>query len=985
MIKKTLAGMLRFGGPAVLALVATVSAAQQQQLPFDPSMIDQLSPEQQQRAREVLGQGGSSAFSANSQGRFTDQTLPQPQVVRPGGARAYDDVLAGDCAGLGVSNDGSNDARQDSGDNAARYDYRSDASRGACRDRQRDLQSLDGDAGYGESRKLRPFGYDLFFGSPSTFAPVTEIPVPSEYVLGPGDNLRVQLFGNENANYSLLISRDGRINFPKLGPIDVAGLRFDDVKALIEDRVSREMIGVQASVTLGQLRSMRVFLLGDVNHPGSYLVSSLSTITNALFVGGGVNLVGSLRNIQLKRAGRVVQTLDLYDLLLHGDSSADLRLQPGDVVFVPPVGARVSVDGEVRRPAIYELRGEKSVDQILKMAGGVLASTNTSTAQIERYDRNQKRTLRQINLDRSVDLAMAVQDGDLVRVRKVAGPLDNNVRVVGAVKYPGNLEWSQGLLLSQVLASAQVTPSDLHREVYLPLGLIERTNPVSGVRDWMSFNLQATLAGTTAPLPMQRDDLVVVLTRKDVAYLYSTEVQEVASGDFSHVSTCPALKELQSLMNSERSIRFARAFSSESLHIEEEKRRKAEKLAEAGVLSGNDAQKSAGGGGLSQTSANAQSRNLDARSLQELEAYRREQMAARIRECPTVFRKLPRALPYLLEESVAVYGEVRRPGLYPVAPGTPADLLVDAAGGLTNESDPKNVEYVSYEEALKRGDSRYQVLSFASAATTSLTVSPGDVFNFKPIYIGQEVGKVKVAGAFRFPGSYGILRGEHLSELMKRAGGITSDAYPYGAIFTRESARKAEEDSYRRAASDLQEAIVTAITSGALKDAANAGPFLNTVVQKLQTAEPIGRVVTESDPAVLEAKPELDPVLEPGDAVFMPKRPISVTIIGQVLNPGTQAFSPGATLKQYVERAGGFTQAADESRVFVILPNGTAKRFQTSFWNYESEDVPPGSSIVVPRDAAPFNLLAFSERIFSVLSSLALTAAALATISHNGG
>ena len=179
---------------------------------------------------------------------------------------------------------------------------------------------------------LEPFGYALFTGGATTFAPATDIPVPADYVVGPGDSVRVQLFGNDNGNYSLLVGRDGQINFPKLGPVAVAGQRFDDVRKLLTDRVNRELIGVQASISLGELRSVRVFLTGDVRQPGSYTVSSLATITNLLFVGGGVTEVGSLRRIQLKRNGRLVQRLDLYALLLHGDSSGDARLLPGDVV-----------------------------------------------------------------------------------------------------------------------------------------------------------------------------------------------------------------------------------------------------------------------------------------------------------------------------------------------------------------------------------------------------------------------------------------------------------------------------------------------------------------------------------------------------------------------------------------------------------------------------------------------------------------------------
>ena len=193
---------------------------------------------------------------------------------------------------------------------------------------------------------LKPFGYDLFQRSPSTFAPVTNVPVPADYVVGAGDELAVQLYGNQNRSLILIVGRDGRINFPELGPINVGGQRFTAVQSEIESRVARQMIGVRASVSMGDTRSIRVFVLGDANRPGSYTISGLGTITSALFAAGGVKPIGSLRNIELKRQSTVVRRLDLYDMLIRGDTTDDTKLLQGDVIFIPPVGPTVGVDGE---------------------------------------------------------------------------------------------------------------------------------------------------------------------------------------------------------------------------------------------------------------------------------------------------------------------------------------------------------------------------------------------------------------------------------------------------------------------------------------------------------------------------------------------------------------------------------------------------------------------------------------------------------------
>jgi protein involved in polysaccharide export with SLBB domain len=267
---------------------------------------------------------------------------------------------------------------------------------------------------------LKQFGYDLFEGVPSTFAPVSDIQVPMDYIVGPGDTLVIQLYGNEPQTYELTVERDGRINFPKIGPIMVTGMTFDAARGTIEGRVAKQLIGSRVSVTMGDLRSIRVFVLGEAEKPGSYTVSGLSTMTNALFVSGGVKKIGSLRNIQLKRDGRLVSTLDLYDLLLHGDNSADHQLLPGDVIFIPPIGNTVAVFGSVRRPAIYELKTEKTVGQAIALAGGLSSASDAQRrSDHRRWRSDDPRGRRQA--EGSGNTADAREFREAVRLRISAG------------------------------------------------------------------------------------------------------------------------------------------------------------------------------------------------------------------------------------------------------------------------------------------------------------------------------------------------------------------------------------------------------------------------------------------------------------------------------------------------------------------------------------------------------------------------------------
>jgi polysaccharide biosynthesis/export protein len=359
-----------------------------------------------------------------------------------------------------------------------------------------------------DEEALKPFGYDLFEGEPSTFAPVSDIQVPADYIIGPGDTLVVQLYGNEPRTYELTVERDGRINFPKLGPVAVSNMTFDSARASIEDHVARQLIGTHVSVTMGALRSIRVFVLGDAEKPGSYTVSGLSTMTNALFVSGGVKKIGSLRNIQLKRDGRLITTLDLYDLLLHGDTSNDRHLLPGDVIFIPPIGPTVAVYGAVHRPAIYELKTETTVAQAIDLAGGTLPDADATLGQLERILPSQQRRMINVDLTAAAGRLTALDNGDKLRVPAIRPTLENSVKLSGYVFRPGAFAYQSGLRLTDVLHSfGEVRPeADLH---YI---MIRRVAPPELKTEVISADLTRALAAPHSaadPELRPRDEIIV--------------------------------------------------------------------------------------------------------------------------------------------------------------------------------------------------------------------------------------------------------------------------------------------------------------------------------------------------------------------------------------------------------------------------------------------------------------------------------------------
>lgn len=331
----------------------------------------------------------------------------------------------------------------------------------------RNTQVQAGDSG-GKTREnetkhqqgLKQYGYDLFAGAPTTFAPATDIPIPTDYVIGPGDTVKVQLYGKENAIYELMIDREGVLQFPDIGPLTVAGLSFQELKAYLNEIVAKQMIGVKASITMGALRSIRVFVLGEAYRPGSYTISALSTITNALFVSGGVTKVGSLRNIQLKRKGKTVGKIDLYDLLHRGDTSGDQRLQPGDVIFIPPIGKTAGVTGQVRRPAIYELKDEKTAVELIQLAGGYLPTAYPPASRVERINPKGQRTIVDLDLATVKGRSEPLKNGDVLEIFPVLGDIENAVMVSGHLYRPGGFAWKPGLRVSNIISSVhQMLPS----------------------------------------------------------------------------------------------------------------------------------------------------------------------------------------------------------------------------------------------------------------------------------------------------------------------------------------------------------------------------------------------------------------------------------------------------------------------------------------------------------------------------------------------
>ena len=334
---------------------------------------------------------------------------------------------------------------------------------------------------------LPMYGYELFRQAPDTFSPVNNIPVTPDYTIGPGDELLVHVWGQVEANQSVVVDRNGMINLPKVGQISVVGVRYQNLTAHLKSAIGRMFKNFELDVSLGKLRSIQVFVVGQAARPGNYTVSSLSTLVNAIFASGGPSAKGSMRHIQLKRSGKVLTEFDMYDLLLKGDKSKDVQLLSGDVIYIPTIGAMAAVAGSVNTPAIFELKDNETLASVLSLAGGLTNVAAGQKVRVERIYDHEVRKMDEFQLD-SVGLAKPLQDGDLVTVRSISAGFDNAVTLRGNVAglYAGRHPWKEGLRITDIIPNKAALLTDSY---WVRQNQSTQTNDI----DWFKQNQKTEL------------------------------------------------------------------------------------------------------------------------------------------------------------------------------------------------------------------------------------------------------------------------------------------------------------------------------------------------------------------------------------------------------------------------------------------------------------------------------------------------------------
>jgi protein involved in polysaccharide export with SLBB domain len=770
---------------------------------------------------------------------------------------------------------------------------------------------------------LPVYGDTLFRQVPSTFAPLREVNVTPDYVLGPGDQLLIRIWGQVNLNAQLTVDRTGSIYLSQVGEIHVAGLPYAQVRQHIHDAVGHIYKSFDLSVEMGQLRSIQVFVVGQARRPGTYTLSSLSTLVTALFATGGPSVQGSLRDIQLRRNGQTITHFDLYDLLILGDMSKDAQLLPGDVIFIPPVGAQVAVTGDVHVPAIYELKGATTVEEALRFAGGLSATASLLRASLERLDAQKDRTVLDIALQ-GPGLATPVQQADILRVLPISPQFQNTVTLRGNVAETGRFSWHPGMKLSDIIPDSQslITRDYWERRNQLGLPGPEFKPEYTNNPDYYPRDLNGYQTGTA-----QYDANGVPIYNGQSA----TNVNQQTNGTRTN-STSTSQNYNQGSMqtgqnNDPNCIPDASNISQQNQY---------------GQVPGSSVQGTNSQNGQPCTSPGSRSLADETQASAGNLPRPSLTVALPVPEIDWSYAVIERMNPQTLTTSLV--------------PFNPGKLVLD-------HDSAQNL-------ALEPGD----VITIFSQADIKVPQA-------------QRTKFVRLEGEFKQAGIYSVLPGESLRQLVERAGGLTPDAYLFGSNFTRESTRILQQlrlnDYLQNLELEIDRSTIAASASvGNVDPAATAAS--RSLVARFRTIRATGRVVLNIPQNAVDVADLPDIQLEDGDRFVVPSKPSTVNVVGAVYDQNSFLFKNSREVQSYLRLAGGPTKSADGGDSFIIRADGSVvSRHSRSgvFGNtFATMRLNAGDTVVipekVPRPSGLRNFINYTQ----IFSQLALGAAAIAVL-----
>ena len=776
------------------------------------------------------------------------------------------------------------------------------------------------------------FGASLFQNVPSTFAPLDMAPVPPNYVIGPGDELRIRVWGQVNFQANVRVDRSGEIYIPvtQVGPIHVAGMSYSELEAHLREAIGHVYRNFDLQADIGQIRAIQIYVAGEARRPGVYTISSLSTLIDALFASGGPSVQGSFRQIQLRRGSDVVTNFDLYTFLIRGDKSSDIRLVSGDVIFIPPAGPQAAVTGSVRNPAIYELRPNESLNDLITDAGGPSTVAAEARVSIERIEDHNERHAMEVAYD-PTGLATPVAEGDLVRVFSIVPKYKQTVTLRGNIANPGRFAWRPGMHISDLIPDKEslITRNYWWKRAQLGLPAPE-FEPVPGFAQMRqpSENQPCTLPppqperNTSNPTPLdmpgstQDQNLQPQYqnqypynpnSQPQNQYAYTPQQNQYTYTPLLDQYGCPQQQIPQQALQENQYLSAQQRGSSSSLAAQEQ----------------------------------SESSSRFARNFQKT----------------TITQTAPE---------------------------------VDWDYAVIQRLDPNNLKTVLLSFDLGKlvlGHDEAQNLELQPGDIVSI-LSEADI----RVPIAQQTKIVTLEGEFAHAGSYTVQPGETLRNIVDRAGGLTPNAYLYGSELTRESTRAVQQARIDEYVQSLDMRIQRSNLSIAANstnptDLASGSSAQNSereLIWRLRQIRATGRIVLNFKANSTGTNGLPDIALEDGDRFVIPHVPASINVVGAVNDQNSFLYAQGRRVGSYLRIAGGPTKDADRKRSFVIRADGEVESYESrkGLWGNQFDDLPiyPGDTIVVPEKTfKPSALRGFMDWS-SMFSQFALGAAYLSVI-----
>ena len=822
-----------------------------------------------------------------------------------------------------------------------------------------------------EQKQLQRFGSN-FFKNKNKINPYA-VPTPDYYVLNSGDVISIHIYGIQNSSYELSLDRNGNIDFPGIGLLKIGGLKYSEAKKVINAAVLKAFPDSEIIVDIVKYSAIQVTITGNVKYPGLYNLASFSTIKDALIASRGIDDIGSMRDIVLKRAGKDIGTFDLYKLIKYGKDTPDMLLRSGDIIFVPKAKKLVSISGEITIPGIYELKKGEGFDDLLEYASDLTFNASKYGIKLTRFDDNKN--IKIFTLSKDELFEKKPLKGDFVEIFSLSKLNKKMVQIYGNIVNEGEREIPKDALLNTLLKKEisffGIDGFFLDNTLF-DLAMIKRKSAKDGYV-LETFSIKEVLANSKKIKLQDRDEIYIFnkLQLKENPYIYVKGKVVKEEGKYQYYKNM-TLGNLFDIVEFRSEIiedeNLTTSFQSNKNDVSsfqnefEDKKRIMLQVDKTNIKItrfDNDKKKIY---------------ILDLKTKGDFKLKPFDEI-----EFFDYYDTHPRL-------TAQIIGEVYRPGNYEIRENTTLKELLKIAGGLTKKAFIDEVEITRYYIADNERKRKIISLNLNETFNDEFIIEDGDEISVRAIPKWGEKKYVFLKGQVKFPGRYSIEDGDTIYDVLKRAGGFVENAFIEGAVFTRKSVKKLQKEELEKSLRDLKaQAAYTAASATEAGEKAEDKKRLLIMVEQIakqaKEVEPIGRVSIELT-SNLESfkKSDFNIPLEDGDVLYIPTVNKTVTVIGEVLNPNTFIYKKDISVTKYIEKSGGLKESADEDNIYVVKANGEAKRFKRGYFYNSNGFIEMGDTIIVPKKIITTSGIALAKDIADITYKLAITAASLKTV-----